>query len=215
MVGEAKITKIIEESEENQHLSLEINKNEENTEIRRIGVSDENSYLEADYENMSVEEILKRNKVLIYNNNDTQPLFDHEVINNKYFKLYFAKNSTLQNCSLMVLNDVNKKKKIFGELVENVVRLDSINSNFVLKLKGANIFPNKVFFLFDLVLTNYLSKKKQFEHSNNFKFCVMFYLIEMLSVLHEEMITIEDLRFSLLLLDNMDELKFMVPFGKY
>jgi hypothetical protein len=115
----------------------------------------------------------------------------------------------------MVLNDVNKKKKIFGELVENVVRLDSINSNFVLKLKGVNIFPNKVFFLFDLVLTNYLSKKKKVEHNNNFKFCVLFYLIEMLSVLHEEMITIEDLRFSLLLLDNMDELKFMVPFGKY
>lgn len=165
-----------------------------------------------DYEKLSLEEILNTYKVQIFSQDETTPMWDQVVINNKYFKLYLAKNSKIQNCSLMVLNDVHKRKKLFGELLENLSRLDKLNSNFILKLKGANVFPNKVYFLFDLVLTNYAAKKKQIENNINFKFSVLFYLIEMLSVLHSEFIMLEDLRFSLIMLDNMDELKFLIPF---
>jgi len=185
----------------------------DNTEINIGG--DGQNIENLDYEQMSIEDILKKNKVEIYNNEDTQPLFNQVMIRNKYFKLYMAKNTTLQNCSLMVLNDVDKKKKIFGELLENLSKLDPVNSNFVLKLKGANAFPNKVYLLFDLVMINYLEKKKQYEIDNNFKFCVLFFLIELLSALHEQIIMIEDIRYSLILFDNMDELKYMIPFGKF
>jgi len=203
---------IDEAGNESQNLDILNNENGENTQIN-LGGDGMNPEENQDYESMSLEDILKRNKVEIYNNDDTQPLFNQVVANNKYFKLYLAKNNTLQNCTLMVLNDVDKKKKIFGELLENIARLDPVNSNFVLKLRGANVFPNKVYLLFDLVLTSYLAKKRQYDNDNNFKFCIVFYLIEMLSALHDQIIMIEDLRFSLILMDNMDELKFMVPFG--
>lgn len=211
MEEEPRGLEMIDEYGDNQilYLKLQANVIGENSGIN----FDQNPGEEADYESMSIHEILKRNKVEIFNNEDTQPLFNQVVINNKHFKLYLARNSTLQNCSLMVLNDVDRKKKTFGKLLENLARLDQVNSNFVLKLKGANAFANKVYLLFDLVLMNYSAKKKQVESNNNFKFCVLFYLIEMLSALHEQTIILEDLRFSLLLLDNIDELKFMVPFG--
>lgn len=214
MEAEGKGPEMMDEAgNESQNLDIQNNENGENTEIN-LGGDGMNPEENQDYETMSLEDILKKNKVEIYNNDDTQPLFNQVVANNKYFKLYLAKNNTLQNCSLMVLNDVDKKKKVFGELLENIARLDPVNSNFVLKLRGANVFPNKVYLLFDLVLTSYLAKKRQYDNDNNFKFCILFYLIEMLSALHDQIIMIEDLRFSLILMDNMDELKFMVPFGK-
>lgn len=212
MVRGAKNQEIIKETCGNENIYIKTNHDESIIELN-MHSENENEEYEEDYENMSIEQILNRNKIEIFDNNDTEPLFDQVVINNKYFKLYLAKNKALQNCSLMVLNEVNSKKSIFAELVENIARLNSVDSNCVLRLKGANVFSNKIYFLFDLVVTSYLAKKKQFDNNNNFKFYILFNLIEMLFSLHAENIMLEDLRFSLLLLDNMDELKFMVPFG--
>jgi len=103
---------IDEEGSKNQDLDVQLNENNDNTEIN-LGEGGEHAEENMDYEQMSIDDILKRNKVEIYNNDDTQPIFNQVVVDNKYVKFYLAKNTTLQNCSLMVLNDVDKKKKYF------------------------------------------------------------------------------------------------------
>ena len=114
----------------------------------------------------------------------------------------------------MVLNNVDTKKRTFGLLLENLCRLDSLDCKFILKLKGANVINNtKVYLLFDLIMGSYLKKKKEDNVSFNNKFCIIYYLIETIFILHENLIPAEDFRFSLLNIDNYDELKYLPPFG--
>jgi hypothetical protein len=171
---------------------------------------------ETDYEKISIEEILKFHKIPIYTEAETQPIFSECLNVNQYYKFYLAKNSHLKNCSLMVLNNVDTKKRTFGLLLENLCRLDSLDCKFILKLKGANVINNtKVYLLFDLIMGSYLKKKKEDDVSFNYKFCILYYLIETVFVLHDNLIPAEDLRFSLFNIDNYEELKFLPPFGKH
>lgn len=167
-----------------------------------------------DYNNMTIEEIVTKANIPVLKDAETFPNFNQVFVHTKHFKLYLAKHDTLQTASLLVLNDIDKKKTEFGNLINKLARLNEINSRNLLKLKGVVVFETKAYLLFEIILSSYLKKiNEKVPIETNFKFTTLFYLIETISLCHEKDIGLLDIRPSLLLFNNLDELRFLIPFG--
>jgi serine/threonine protein kinase len=167
------------------------------------------------YEAMTIVEIMKKFNFQIFFKEEIQPNFSQVYVHNKYHKFYLAKNNTLGPLSIIVLNDVSNKKSVFGKLLEKLSNINDINCKNILKMKGiVNIDDKQIYLVFDTVLTSYRNKFKAKLIDISVKYITIFYLCEIVQQCHSRQIGLEVIRPSNLLYNNIDELRYLIPFRK-
>lgn len=168
------------------------------------------------FESMSITEIVKKFNFQIFFKDEIQPIFTQVYVHNKFHKFYLAKNPTIGPLSIIMLNDVNSKKSIFGRLLQKLSIMNDINSKYILKLKGVvNIDDKHVYLVFDPVLTSFRNKLKSKLVDVNFKYITIFYLVELVHHCHSKNLGLETIRPSTILQNNADELRYLIPYSKY
>lgn len=204
----------VSEIVENQELAVN---NEENQNNNNLGEIKEGQNLALEeLEKKPLEEIIKLLHHTVVPVEEVNPSFSKVLIQNNMFKFYMAKNNTFGVCSLMVINNITLRKKEFIKILKMFESIKDIDSNNLLKLKGATVIDdNTCYLLFDPLMNCFTKKAKDGQKlGDNEKFALLFYIIEMLSKLHDLKISFEDCKLDNVLYNAYDEFKYIIPMRK-
>jgi hypothetical protein len=114
--------------------------------------------------------------------------------------------------SVLVLSNIDKNVEIFYKLSTQINALVNLNITGLAKLHGLIIQEDKFCLVFERlnVLANVISNKTEKE-----KFSNLIEIMELLVRLNENKIRVNELMPASIFFNEMDEIRFMYPFGKF
>lgn len=184
-----------------------------------MSVSKDNEEFNSDFLlTKTISEILQTFEYTIHED-DIEAHFDTVLIENRFIRLYKGRHKKIGNCSVLVLNDVKHKKLQFINLLRHLRSYqESTKHHVLLKCLGTLVFEKfgKVYFLFEPITSTYKSKKDKNAVEHDFKFFVLFQLLEFTMEIHESnQLQFHSLRFDNLLFNVYEDLRVLPPSGNH